>query len=219
MLASRLCTITSPHPLRIGIDGIDTAGKTTFADQLAAQIGQRHRPTIRASVDDFQHPRQTRYRRGALSPEGYYQDAFDYATLVQALLLPLGPTGDRYYRTKSFDYRSDRPLTAVFQQAVPNTLVIVDGVFMLRPELRPYWDVTIVLEIGFELALERALKRDLALFGTEEVLRQRYTQRYLPAQQIYRQECRPHELADIVIDNTDPDVPVLYLRAEHWCSE
>jgi uridine kinase len=215
LLATHLCALSSPHALRVAVDGIDAAGKTTFADELAYHIQQRDRPTIRASVDGFHHPRHIRYRRGSLSPEGYYQDAFDYAALIQALLVPLGPAGDRQYRTQTFDYRSDRPITSVLQQAAASAILILDGVFLLRPELRPYWDVTIMLDVPFETALARAIERDIALFGTEELVRERYTQRYIPAQQIYRQQCRPLERADMVIDNTDPAYPLLLLRAKH----
>jgi uridine kinase len=218
-LADHLCRISSPHTLRVGVDGIDTAGKTTFADELAHHIHQLHRPTIRACVDGFHHPRHIRYRRGSLSPEGYYQDAFDYAALIQALLVPLGPTGDRQYRTQTFDYLSDRPIDSLLQQALPNAILIVDGVFLQRSELRPYWDVTILLDIPFETVLARAMQRDRALFGTDEAIHERYTQRYIPAQQIYRQQCRPHDCADIVIDTTDPAYPLLSWRAEQRSNE
>lgn len=50
-------------------------------------------------MDGFHHPREIRYRRGSLSPEGYYRDAFDYDAVHAQLLEPLGPGGDRRYRT------------------------------------------------------------------------------------------------------------------------
>jgi uridine kinase len=213
-LADALCAIISTHPLRVGVDGIDASGKTTLADELSHHIQQRQRPPLRASVDAFHHPQSIRYRRGTLSAEGYYYDAFDYAALIQALLLPLGPTGQRQYRTQTFDYRADRPINAALQQAAPNAILIVDGVFLLRPELRPYWDVTIFLDIPFETALARALERDLALFGSEDIVRTRYTERYIPGQRLYFEHARPRDHADMVIDNTDPARPLLYVRAD-----
>jgi putative protein kinase ArgK-like GTPase of G3E family len=41
------------HPLRVGIDGRSAAGKTTFADELAAALRGRGREVLRASLDDF----------------------------------------------------------------------------------------------------------------------------------------------------------------------
>ena len=64
-----------PHPLRVAVDGIDAAGKTTFADELAEVIGQFGRPVVRASIDDFHRPRTERYQHGKDSPQGYYLDS------------------------------------------------------------------------------------------------------------------------------------------------
>jgi uridine kinase len=65
----------------IGIDGPDTAGKTTLADRLAAAVPG----AARASIDDFLRPRAERYGRGELDPEGYYRDSFDDAALLAAI--------------------------------------------------------------------------------------------------------------------------------------
>lgn len=48
------------HPLRVAIDGIDAAGKTTLADELVQPVEKRGRRVIRASLDGFQHPRVER---------------------------------------------------------------------------------------------------------------------------------------------------------------
>src|SRR3972149_3759532 len=42
-LASMLLSIQQPHPIRVAVDGIDAAGKTTLADELAAPIESRRR--------------------------------------------------------------------------------------------------------------------------------------------------------------------------------
>jgi uridine kinase len=128
---------------------------------------------------------------------------FLYGALAQALILPLGPGGDRHYRTQTFDYRSDCPIDVSPQLAPPVDCDCGWRVFV-APRLQPHWDVSLVLDIPVEMALERDLKRDLGLFGTEEVIRQRYTQRYIPAQHLYHQQCHPHAQADIVINNSDP---------------
>jgi len=47
---------------RFAVDGIDCAGKTTFADRLAPLL---ERPVVRASEDDFLHPAAIRSRARA----------------------------------------------------------------------------------------------------------------------------------------------------------
>src|SRR5690242_2329341 len=94
-LAERIAAIQRPHPVRVAIDGIDAAGKTTLAAELARALAGRERAVIRASLDGFHRPRAERYRRGADDPLGYYKDSFDYPALKTALLLPLGSGGNR----------------------------------------------------------------------------------------------------------------------------
>jgi hypothetical protein len=70
--------------------------------------------------------------------------------------------------------------------------------------------------VTFEIALQRALKRDQALFGSAAAVQQRYGQRYIPAQRFYLETIRPEEQADVVVTNNDPLHPLLIAhRAAH----
>src|ERR671937_1286035 len=69
-LANRIEPVRRPNPVRVAIDGVDAAGKTTLADELAPVLRRRGREVVRASIDGFHRPRAERYRRGELSPEG-----------------------------------------------------------------------------------------------------------------------------------------------------
>jgi len=71
-LASRIDQINLPHPIRVAIDGVDAAGKTTLAQELVPIVQTGGRQVIRASVDDFLNHERIRYRRGNNSPEGYF---------------------------------------------------------------------------------------------------------------------------------------------------
>ncbi|MFC6022327.1 uridylate kinase [Plantactinospora solaniradicis] len=202
------------HVLRVAVDGPDAAGKST----LVAELGRRlsgTRATIQASVDGFHRPRAVRRRRGELSPEGYYHDSFDYVALRDSLLDPLGPGGNRRYRTASYDHRADRAKQRQVQVAPEDAVLLVDGVFLLRPELREHWDLRIYLEVAPAESIRRALVRDVELFGGVEAVRERYLARYLPGQQLYRDEAAPVRQADVVLDNNDPSAPGV-LKWPRW---
>lgn len=207
-LADHLTRRRAPHPLRVAVDGPDAAGKTRLADDLARVLAGR-REVIRVSVDDFHRPAEIRLRRGPLSPEGYYRDAFDHDTLRDRVLRPLGPGGDRRYLPAGYDFRADAAVNAADREAGADAVLLVDGVFLLRPELRDHWDVTVHLHVEPAETLRRALTRDLSLFGSADVVRQRYQQRYLPGQALYRADARPADRADILLDLTDPGTPVV----------
>jgi uridine kinase len=134
------CVRREPRVL-VAIDGPDAAGKTTFANEVAANLSA---PVFRASIDDFHRPRAHRLARGPLSPEGYYEDAFDVQAAREELLLPFRH-GAPVIRDKVHDLRSDsrvdRPSVSVRDAKV----LVVDGVFLLRPELRELWDIAVYL--------------------------------------------------------------------------
>src|SRR5687767_7604524 len=71
-IASRISRIQQKHPVRVAIDGVDAAGKTTMAEELVAPLKAYGRPVIRASIDGFHNPARVRHNRGAASPAGYY---------------------------------------------------------------------------------------------------------------------------------------------------
>jgi uridine kinase len=193
-----------PGRLRVGVDGLTAAGKTSFGHELAAALRGLGRPTMRASMDDFKHPwrhaRELGYDR--LTGEGYYRNAYDFASARNLLLGPAGPGGTGEVVLCAHD-----PLTGEdhrdTQVSVPDDAVlIVDAAFAFRPEYNDCWEYRIWLEVDPETALRRGIARDCAMEGTAEATRL-HLDRYHVAETIYLAEVRPQELADIIIDNRD----------------
>jgi uridine kinase len=211
-VVARIESLDPGHPVRVAIDGPDAAGKSTLADELAGRLAAAGRPVIRASADDFARPRADRHRRGRRSPDGYRLDGLDLAALRAALLDPLGPGGDRRYRTRSFDLDADRPVREAARPAPPNAVLLVDGVFLGRRELAGEWDLRVFVTVPPEVTLRRALDRDVPRLGTAAEVEALYRARYLPAQATYLERDRPLETADLVLDHADPDHPALRAR-------
>ena len=211
-LAIGIARLESARPIRVAIDGRTASGKTTLADELARLIEPGGRQVIRTSIDGFHRPRAQRYARGRYSPEGYYYDARDHAAINALLLAPLGPGGDCHYRTASFDLTNDRPVQQELRRASMDAILIVDGTFLQRPELRNGWDLTIFVEVSERVAALRGVGRDAALLGGAESARQLYAARYQPAFDLYERLCSPSATADVILNNEDVDRPRLYVR-------
>lgn len=207
-LAAKIHALSLDHPIRVGIDGCDAAGKSTLADDLVLPLSALGRPVLRASIDGFHNPSATRYQRGRGSPEGYFFDSFDNAAVVRELLGPLGPGGSRLYRPAIFDCRHDRPLVASVFVAQPDAVLLFDGVFLHRDELFSFWDYSLFLDVDFETALHRAEVRDLGLLGSVASVRALYEQRYIPGQKLYISRCNPTARASVVVLNEDPLRPI-----------
>ncbi len=136
-------------------------------------------PVVRVSVDDFRRPEAERRAHGE-GPESYYHDTFDLPAVRAALS------------------RVDAAAVA-----------IVDGVFLLRPELAGIWSLTIFLATDRQVALDRAIARDAARMGGVDAARARYASRYFPGETLYLDEVDPQGRAGLVVDTTDPQRPRL----------
>jgi uridine kinase len=203
--ADRILRLPLDRTARVGIDGVDGAGKTMFADELAQVLRAADRPVIRASVDGFHRPKSERYRRGRGSPEGYFEDSYNYTALKTALLDPLGPCGTGRYRTAVFDHVRDKPVAAPECAVAPASILLLDGIFLHRPELRDIWDVSIFLDVAFEVSVARCARRD----GTSPDPAAAANRRYVEGQMLYLRTCDPRARATLAIDNNDLSSPFI----------
>ena len=208
-LAARIAGNRLNHPIRVAIDGIDASGKTSLADELQTVLVKGNRPIIRASLDAFHNPEAVRYSQGRTSPRGYFEDSFNYNALIEKLLNPLGPGGNRIYYASYFDYQLDRMRLSTALTAHDNSILLFDGIFLQRPELQDKWDLSIFLSVPFEVSLSRALQRDLEPSISADSIQELYKARYIPAQQIYLDSCQPESKADILIRNYPLDHPII----------
>jgi uridine kinase len=206
-LADWLAALDLGHPVRVGVDGITAAGKSTFAAELADAIVGR--TGVHLSTDDYHHQRARRRRQGPLSGDGYYEDAYDLAAFRDRVLVPLGPGGDRRYQARHHDLDTDEVLDEEPVTANSDDVIVVDGSFLQRPELAGHWDAVVWLDTSFATALERALGRDQQLFGNSAKVREAYELRYHAACRRYLREVRPVESATVVVANDDLDRPAL----------
>jgi uridine kinase len=214
-LAEEIESAATTHPLRVAIDGPPAAGKTTLADELAVVLRAQGREVIRATIDDFLFPRAQRYRRGQYSAEGCYFDAHDHDAIRRVLLDPLGPDGDRRFRTAVYHRETDTTLSLPAAQAPADAVLLFDGVFLLRPELIDRWDLSIFMAVAFDRTLDRAQARGTALAGlTAETtaIERSWRNRYIPSQQLYFTQARPADHADIIVNNDEIQRPAWDVR-------
>lgn len=201
LLADRVAALA--RPALVAVDGVDGAGKTVLADDLAEVLVRRGDRVVRTGIDGFHRPRRERYARGRSSPEGYFHDSFDLDAFRRAVVAPVrAGTGD--VRTAAFDHRTD---AAVAGERVDATgaVVLVDGVFLQRDELRGVWDLAVFLRAPFEATYARMSARDGSPADPEHPA----NRRYLEGQRLYLRGCRPEERADVVLDVTDVRAPVV----------
>jgi uridine kinase len=195
---------------RVAVDGVDGAGKTHFADELADRLRHEGVPVIRAGIDGFHRPALERYRRGRRSPEGFFLDSYDYATLRRVLLDPLSPGGNLRHRVAVFDVEADEPVDVPAAVADVGSILVVDGIFLHRDELVGEWDFSVFLRVSFAEATRRWHERD----GVDVRTRSTADDRYVEGQRLYLATADPERRATVVVDNEDLSVPRVVKAAD-----
>lgn len=207
MLAAKVLVLPDDRPQLVAIDGMSCIGKSMLVTELAPVLEGAGRGLVRVSYDDFHHPRTVRHRRDRLSAEGYLQDSYDAASLRRLVLEPLA-SGAGTVRTASFDLAADEPVEADPVEVAPGAVVVIEGEFLLGPEVGADWDLGVLLVGEPGAVIERALVRDADL-GTPEQVREVYLRRYFGAWSLYEERHDPWARADMVVDLTDPLAPRL----------
>lgn len=208
-IVNSILSIERSHPIRVGVSGITSSGKTTLANEIAEELRRRNRDVIRTSIDNFHNPRVIRYRQGRESAIGYYEDAHDYDSFRQKLLLPLGPGGNRLYQLESLNLGTDEYVNPQLKEANKDTIFIVDGTFLFKKDLCDLFDFKIFVETDFELARKRGAKREEVALGSFKKAEEMFLNRYHVASKRYLEEHTPQLSADIVINNNDLDHPFI----------
>ncbi|MEO6511597.1 MAG: hypothetical protein ABIO16_11445, partial [Nocardioides sp.] len=190
------------RPVLVVVDGADGAGKTWFADDLAVVLRESGRAAVRASVDDFHHPRSFRHELGRTG-DTVWSRSFDYRALRQHLLDPWCRGAGASYRRRHHDLASDALVGEPSSSVPERGVLVVDGVFAQRAELAGCWDLVVWLEVPDEERVRRMAGRD----GVPPDAAHPDQARYLEAQALYRAAADPLGNADLVVDNADPVRP------------
>lgn len=179
------------RPFVVAIDGLSGAGKTTLVSHLSEE------PTILVlHIDDYIVERAKRYETGQPESTEYYALQWDVSRLENELFRPL-TEGVTELALPRYDHERDVIVEEVVDVSSAHTIV-VEGIFLQRPEWRSYYDYVIYLDCPREVRYERALSRDTYI-GDLTARLEKYKRRYWPGEDLYLQLVDPKRGADIVL--------------------
>lgn len=160
----------------IGVNGLDCAGKTTFANAMVEAAKANGRPVQLIHVDDFNNQETQKHiyeahRDGAFGTaefESYYAGSIHYEKLRAAIQKARSEQG----------------------------LVIVEGVFLFKEALADLFDVAIFLTIETNVARTRYAKRKQEVGDMRPITV--FDDIWVPAFERYCRENFPEAKADFV---------------------
>lgn len=205
ILCTKILANPSSSPIIVAIDGVDGSSKSRFAKSLALELAQRNRHILQTSVDFFHNQESVRKPLNKPLPKSFFEDSYNYPALSEKLLDPIKHNSCSSVYLKHFDHRADSKIDESPVAVREDTILVFDGIFLHRDELRPYWDFSIFLDVSFKETYKRMAVRD----GYPEDYLDERNARYYQGQLIYLEKCKPKSKATVVIDNNDFHAPIV----------
>lgn len=197
LICSSIIRIADSHKVTVvGIDGLGGSGKSTISEKICAKLEDYKFNTILLHIDDFITMREVRYNPAYPEWKCYYDLQWRYEYLVEAVNTIKDGTKNQV-AVELYDKENDNYFKQSYD-VTERTIVIVEGIFLQRKELKGIFDFMIYIDIPETVRLERVLKRDTYI-GNEQQIVDKYQNRYFPAERKYFIEYQPNKSADYVI--------------------
>jgi uridine kinase len=135
----------------VGIDGPGGVGKTTLARRLVAKLDD----AAIVEMDDFYRPIENA-ERAALSPAQGADRYFDWQRLRDDVLQPLRAGRTARYRRYNWEHNA---VIGEIVEVAPHGVVLIEGVYILRRELRGFYDLSVFLDCSQHIRRERLTQR------------------------------------------------------------
>ena len=160
---ARQLVIQRSNPVAIAIDGRSGAGKSAITVLIAAHLDATVIP-----LDDFFSAQVPSAQWDAWTPAERAAHVIDWGRVRTEVLDPL--RAGHVARWNAFDFaagpRSDGtyPMSDVWTERTPSAVVLLDGAYSGRPELRDAVDLAVLVEVPDALRRSRLRDREDAVF-------------------------------------------------------
>ncbi len=171
----------------VAIDGENVAAADSFGADLVELLKKRGHSAFTARMSDFVSPRERREAWGPDSAEVRYRNTYDLSVLRRVLIDPFRMGGSTGFVAAAYDRAREQQIQAKWLTAPEDSILVVSGEFLQRPELRGLWNFTAWL--------------DSAPVDADDKLA-------AAARKLYAQDVKVRESANAIVDNTDPENPL-----------
>jgi uridine kinase len=197
--------------LLVAIDGYGGSGKSSFTTLLYGALRSAGvTPVTIVEADGFVLNLREEDWRPIPSMQGErapYQ--IDLDRLRQEGLEPLRNGSPAQFLHRDWWHPEKAEVRTVLSQGI----VLVEGTYTLHGRLREFYDERIFIECPPELALERALARDIPP-GEDRVGELAWREVHHPAESAYISEQNPRADAHVVVDSSQPMGPDLFVTLD-----
>ena len=146
-------------------------------------------------IDDHIVERSKRYDTGQEQWFEYYQLQWDIKYLKEHLYQKIQQNVS-FLKLPFYHKEEDIHINKTINLST-NSIVIIEGIFLLRDEWKSFYDYIVFLDCPKEIRYERVLQRDTYIGDLEERLK-KYNKRYWVAEEYYLKKQNPFKLAHYI---------------------
>ncbi len=192
--------VPSRRSALVALTGIDGCGKGYLAERIVEALRGSGVRAVGIPADPWLNLPQRRFNPRDPARH-FYEHALRLDEMFEQLVLPLREQRRLRLLAAVVDETATepRPRTYEFDDV---DVVVLEGIFLLKPAYRDHYDLSFWVDCSFETALERALQRRQEGLPVTETIRA-YETIYFPAQQIHLERDDPRAAASVVLVN-DP---------------
>ena len=165
----------------VGINGIDCSGKTTFSKAMSKYFSYNKIENDCLDIDNFNNPAIE-----SATYQAYVSDSWDEKDL------------NKYYKL-IINYSDVIRAVSEYKNKYP--LVILEGIFIYKPQLADLFDLKIYLDINISLGRKRFAKR--RILKQDKRPFEIYDEIWMLSHMRYESEVHPKRISDLVIDYND----------------
>lgn len=193
--------LSPKRALLVGISGIDAAGKGFVTSRIADSLVKRGLKPAVIAVDGWLNLPHIRFSTKEPAAH-FYEHAIRFYQMFEQLVLPL-----RDHRSISLEADFTEETATTFRKYRYDfreiDVVLLEGIFLLKPAYRPCFDLTVWINCSFATALQRAIARGQEKLTPRETIAA-FETIYFPAQRIHLDRDDPRAAANLVISNDGP---------------
>lgn len=194
-------------PYLIGIEGSMASGKGKLTAEIASQLRSSGKKVQIISADHYMNPPSI--RKGGADPARQYSERTINIDTLEVVLAKIRDEGEMHEDVEVYDVKEEqkpenerKPLMLRYD-IDKDTIVLVEGIFTLKDQIKHYYDKTIYIDVSEEeirgsAAHRNRPGRDKPIKSPEE-LEESLNMRQIPGYNIFKAEDEPRD-ADYVLE-------------------
>jgi uridine kinase len=182
----------------VGISGIDASGNGYLAAKIADRLQMDGLKVALIGADDWLNLPDVCINRDNYAGH-FYEHAMRFGEMFERLIIPLKQKRKISFTADCADAKATTCRKHRYDFCDID-IILLEGIFLLKPAFRHHFDLTVWIDCSFEVALKRAIERGQEGLPPAETIKA-FKMIYFPAQLIHLARDNPREAADYIFTN------------------